>query len=310
MEQVKCESDDDDCHSRTNEQRSKEIYKVTIIGAIGNFFLLLAKYIAGFAGNSVAMIADATHSLSDFITDIVVLVFVRISGKPIDKRYDYGYGKYETLATILIAIAVFLIGIGIAISGLKEITSFFRGELIKSPSILAFIACIVSIISKEILYRYTLVVGRRIESDMVIANAWNHRTDVFSSIGAALGIGGAIIGGAKWVFLDPVAAIIVSFVIIKASVKLLKPSLCELLEESLPDDVEYEIRNIAVSCNGVSQTENLKTRKIGNYCAIEFHVVLDENYSLRQSHAIISKIEGKIKERFGNRTHVIIYPKP
>lgn len=310
MEQTKCESDDDDYHSRTNQKRSKEIYKVTIIGAIGNFLLLVAKYIAGFLGNSVAMIADATHSLSDFITDIVVLVFVKISGKPIDKRYDYGYGKYETLATVIIAIAVFLIGIGIAVSGVREIASFFMGELIKSPSILAFIACIISIVSKEVLYRYTLIVGRRVDSDMVVANAWNHRTDVFSSIGAALGIGGAIVGGAKWAFLDPVAAIIVSAVIIRASVKLLKPSLCELLEVSLSDDVEYEIRNIAVSFNGVTQAENLKTRKIGNYYAIEFHVVLDGNYSLKQSHSIISKIERKIKERFGNRTHIIIYPKP
>ena len=213
--------------------REKEIYKVTTIGAVGNLLLLIFKFIAGFLSNSAAMIADAVHSLSDFLTDIVVMIFVRISSKEEDENHHYGHGKFETLATVIIGIVLVAVGLGIMKNGIVSIVEVAKGNSIKSPGIIALVAAIVSIIVKEILYRYTVIKGKKLDSPSVVANAWHHRSDAFSSIGTALGIGGAIILGNKWTILDPIAAVIVSFFILKVAYQLTKAGLDELLEKSL-----------------------------------------------------------------------------
>ena len=290
--------------------REKGIYKVTIVGSIVNFLLLVFKFFAGIAGHSAAMLADAVHSLSDFITDIVVIVFVRIAGKPEDKGHDYGHGKYETLATAIIGLLLLCVGFGIFWNGASSIYTFLRGGQLESPGVVALVAALVSIVSKEILYQYTVIQGKKLNSQAVIANAWHHRSDALSSIGTAIGIGGAILLGDHWRVLDPVAAVVVSFFIMKVSVRLLIPCVDELLEKSLPEDVEKEIEQTVLSFPGVSQPHHLRTRRIGNYYAIELHVRMDGKITLEEAHSTTTANENKLKEMFGKGTHVGIHVEP
>ena len=290
--------------------REKGIYKVTIVGSIVNFLLLVFKFFAGIAGHSAAMLADAVHSLSDFITDFVVIVFVRIAGKPEDKGHDYGHGKYETLATAIIGLLLLCVGFGIFWNGASSIYTFLRGGQLESPGVVALVAALVSIVSKEILYQYTVIQGKKLNSQAVIANAWHHRSDALSSIGTAIGIGGAILLGDHWRVLDPVAAVVVSFFIMKVSVRLLIPCVDELLEKSLPEDVEKEIEQTVLSFPGVSQPHHLRTRRIGNYYAIELHVRMDGKITLEEAHSTATAIENKLKEMFGKGTHVGIHVEP
>ena len=174
--------------------REKGIYRVTIVGSVVNFLLLLFKFFAGIAGHSAAMLADAVHSLSDFVTDIIVIVFVRISSKPEDEGHDYGHGKYETLATAIIGIVLLFVGFGIFWNGASSIYRFLHGGSLQEPGMLALIAALVSIAFKEALYRYTVFRGKKLNSRAVVANAWHHRSDALSSIGTAIGIGAEMRG--------------------------------------------------------------------------------------------------------------------
>ena len=290
--------------------REKGIYKVTIVGSIVNFLLLVFKFFAGIAGHSAAMLADAVHSLSDFITDIVVIVFVRIAGKPEDKGHDYGHGKYDTLATAIIGLLLLCVGFGIFWNGASSIYTFLQGGQLESPGVVALVAALVSIVSKEILYQYTVIQGKKLNSQAVVANAWHHRSDALSSIGTAIGIGGAILLGDHWRVLDPIAAVVVSFFIMTVSVQLLIPCVDELLEKSLPDDVEKEIEQTVLSFPGVSQPHHLRTRRIGSYYAIEIHVRMDGKITLEEAHGTATAIENKLKEMFGKGTHVGIHVEP
>lgn len=292
------------------ESRKNSIYRVTIVGSIVNFILTTFKFIAGVAGHSSAMIADAVHSLSDFITDIIVIVFVRISSKPADRSHGYGHGKYETLATAIIGCVLLGVGVGILIEAIRKIIAVFNGEIIEAPGMIAFIAAAVSIVFKELVYRYTVYKGKSLNSQAVIANAWHHRSDAFSSIGTLLGIAGAIFLGEDWRILDPVAAIVVSIFIAKIAFEILIRSLEELLEHSLPKDVEEEIIGIILSVEGVVAPHHLRTRRIGNNLAIEVHIRMDGNITLSKAHQMTSVVEWSLKERFGKDTHVNIHTEP
>ena len=290
--------------------REKEIYKVTTIGAVGNLLLLIFKFIAGFLSNSAAMIADAVHSLSDFLTDIVVMIFVRISSKEEDENHHYGHGKFETLATVIIGIVLVGVGLGIMKNGIVSIVEVAKGNSIKSPGIIALVAAIVSIIVKEILYRYTVIKGKKLDSPSVVANAWHHRSDAFSSIGTALGIGGAIILGNKWTILDPIAAVIVSFFILKVAYQLTKAGLDELLEKSLPKEIEKKIIEILLSFNEISSPHHLRTRRIGKSYSIDVHIRMDGAMSLYDAHQITVDIENKLKEELHKDIFINIHMEP
>ena len=290
--------------------REKEIYKVTILGSIVNFVLLVFKFIAGIVGHSAAMVADAVHSLSDFVTDIVVIVFVKISGKPQDESHDYGHGKYETLATAIIGVVLLGVGIGILVNSVTGIVDAFNGKVLEAPSILALVAAVVSIILKEALYQYTVFKGKHLGSKAVIANAWHHRSDAFSSIGTLVGIAGAIFLGEKWRVLDPIAAFVVSVFIIKVAVDLVKPCIDELLEKSLSNDIEERILTIITAHPEVDSPHHLRTRRIGNHIAIEIHIRMDGDMPLKQAHDVTKKIETALKSEFGNETHIGIHMEP
>lgn len=291
-------------------KRERKIYKVTIIGGVANAILLIFKFIAGFLGHSSAMIADAVHSLSDFLTDIVILIFVKISNKPADKNHDYGHGKFETLATFIIGVVLLAVGIMIFWSGASKIFMSIKGIELEQPGMLAFWAAIVSIIVKEAIARYTIINGRRLNSKAVEANAWHHRSDALSSVGAAAGIAGAIFLGPKWRILDPLAAVVVSIFILIMAVKFLVSCISEFMEHSLSEDIENEIINTVMSFEFVKNVHNLRTRKIGNGIAMDMHVVMDGDLSLEKSHQYTKDIENLLRSRFGDKSFIYLHVEP
>ena len=290
--------------------RQKQIYKVTLAGGAVNVILLVFKFVAGILGHSAAMIADAIHSLSDFITDLIVLVFVYISGKPQDKSHDYGHGKYETLALTFIGIALLTVAIGIFTNGAQRIAAWYHGEELRAPGMLAFWAAIISILLKELTYQYTIRKARQLNSTSMEANAWHHRSDALSSIGTAIGIGGAVLLGKRWTVLDPLASLIVGAFIVKVSFDLINRGISELMEKSLPDEIEDEIMAIAQSEPDVIKPHDLRTRRIGNRYAIELHILMSGDITLSKAHDHADSIENQIKEKFGQKTHVAIHMEP
>lgn len=290
--------------------REKEIRKVTLVGSVINLLLLTFKFVAGIIGHSAAMIADAVHSISDFITDIIVLVFVHISGKPEDESHAYGHGKFETMATLIIGVILLAVGVGIFVNGASSIIDNFKGNIPSSPSKVALIAAVISIVLKELLYRYTVRVGQKLNSQAVVANAWHHRSDAYSSLGTLLGIGGAIFLGEGWQVLDPLAAVIVSLFIVRVAFQLVKPCVDDLLERSLPAETEQRIKDIILSFPEIGSPHHLRTRRIGNNIAIEVHIRMDGNISLNEAHRLTTNVENRLKEEFGEGTHIGIHMEP
>lgn len=291
-------------------ERNREIYKVTLVGGAVNVLLLIFKFVAGFVGHSAAMVADAVHSLSDFVTDVVVLAFVRISGKPKDKSHDYGHAKYETLAMTVIGLALLVVAVGIVYGGVLKIAGWLEGNRLEAPGMLALWAALLSVVLKEAVYRYSMVKARELSSQAVEANAWHHRSDAFSSVGTALGIGGAIFFGERWTVLDPVASVVVGLFIVKVSIGLLRRGIGDLMEQSLPDDVEAEIIRLAASVPGIVEPHDLRTRRLGNHYAIELHILMDGNISLCEAHDKASEVEKLLREHYGKETHVAVHVEP
>ena len=290
--------------------RGKELTKVTLVGSIGNLMLLIFKFVAGIVGHSAAMMADAVHSLSDFVTDLIVLVFVRIGAKPQDASHDYGHGKFETLATLFVSLALVGAAIGIIVSGSVQFARWLQGETLEMPGKLALWAALVSIVVKEVLFRYTVTKGKALDSPAVVANAWHHRSDALSSVGAAAGIGFALLLGERWAVLDPLASIVVGAMLVKVAWDLLKGSTGELTDSSLPEQTEREIEQVILSFPELSEPHNLRTRRIGNRVAIEVHVRLDGDMPLHAAHDIVTALENKLKDRFGPSTLVTIHMEP
>ena len=298
------------CIFALDMERNKERYKVTMVGGVVNVILLLFKFVAGILGHSAAMVADAVHSLSDFVTDVIVIVFVHISGKPKDKSHDYGHGKYETLAMTIIGLALLAVAIGIVYSGLMKIIDWMSGHELQAPGMLALWAALLSVVLKEGVYRYSMREARKLQSQAVEANAWHHRSDAFSSMGTAVGIGGAILLGQRWTVLDPVASVIVGLFIIKVAIFLLRDGIGDLMEQSLPDEVETEILQVAASVDGVCEPHDLRTRRIGNHYAIELHILMDGNITLCEAHDKASEVEDLLRQHYGDDTHIAVHVEP
>ncbi len=292
------------------EQREKTIFRVTLIGSIVNAILIALKLTAGILGRSSALIADGVHSLTDFITDLIVLIFVKLSGKPKDKAHSYGHGKFETLATLIIGVFLTLAGLGLLVSGGRKIVSSLNGVLLPEPTWLAFAVATASIVVKEMLYRYTVKIGNIVKSDATIANAWHHRSDAISSLGTMTGIGGAILLGDRWRILDPLAAVLVSVFIVKSGFDIMRPAVNELLEGALPEKQSAEISELIESVKGVRGFHNLRTRKIGSAIAVDVHVKMDGKLLLKEAHDIATQIEEKIREKFGKESIVNIHMEP
>lgn len=289
---------------------AKKIRKLILIGASINISLSLIKIIAGIYGKSSAMVADGLHSLSDLTTDLVLILFMRISVKDRDRNHQYGHGKFETFAVMLIGFILFIAGGGIFFNGINKLIDSARGVLIHQPSIITLYIALISIIAKEFLFQFTNKKGKYLGSKALIANAWHHRSDAFSSVGVALGISGAIFLGEEWRILDPLASILVSFFIINTAYKISKESMGELLETSLPRETENTLIAIIERTEGVIGYHSLKTRKIGIVIAVDVHIEVRKDLTVQLSHDIASKIEASIREQFGRDSHIGIHIEP
>ena len=291
-------------------KREDGIARVTLVGSVVNLLLVGLKAVAGVAGHSAAMVSDAVHSLSDFVTDIVVLVFVRVSARPQDEDHDYGHGKYETLATLFIGLALAAAAVGIVVSGAGKLARWLQGEDLPAPGKVALVAALVSIAVKELLFQYTRLKGKHLQSKALEANAWHHRSDALSSVGTAIGIGGALLLGNRWTVLDPLASIVVGAMLVKVAWDLLGPSFGELTDSSLPVETEEEMLEIIRGVPGVEDPHNLRTRRIGNRIAAEVHIRLDGGLSLSEAHEKASEVERRFKDRFGAQSHIIVHMEP
>ena len=292
------------------QPRDRRIYRITLAGSIVNVVLLVFKFAAGILGHSAAMIADAIHSLSDFLTDIIVIVFVRLSSKPADRDHDYGHGKYETLATSVIGLALAVVAVILGWDGLEKIADALQGNRLESPGIIALWAALLSITLKEWIFRATRKVANEVKSKALEANAWHHRSDALSSVGTAIGIGGAVMLGDGWAILDPIAAIVVCVLIIVTAFRIIRQASGELLEESLPEETEDRIEKIVYQDTLVSDIHKLHTRRIGNIIAIEMHLRMPAGITLAESHVHATAIEQSLKTEFGKGTHIMLHIEP
>ena len=292
-------------------ERDKKVYRVTLLGSVVNLLLLVFKFVAGVLGQSAAMIADAVHSLSDFVTDLIVIVFVKISSKPEDADHAYGHGKYETLASCIIGLALIVVGVMMGYNATVKIVDVVRnGTELASPGIIALAAAVLSIVLKEWMFHITRKVAREVDSPAVEANAWHHRSDALSSVGTAIGIGGAVLLGSKWAVLDPIAALVVSVFIVVQAAKILSDAIGQLMEKSLPRDVEQRICEIVYEEEGTSDIHHLRTRKIGSQISIELHVRMNGYLTLREVHDKSIAIEKRLRAAFGDSTYINLHVEP
>ena len=292
-------------------ERDKKVYRVTLLGSVVNLLLLVFKFVAGVLGHSAAMIADAVHSLSDFVTDLIVIVFVKISSKPEDADHAYGHGKYETLASCIIGLALIVVGVMMGYNATVKIVDVVRnGTELASPGIIALAAAVLSIVLKEWMFHITRKVAREVDSPAVEANAWHHRSDALSSVGTAIGIGGAVLLGSKWAVLDPIAALVVSVFIVVQAAKILSDAIGQLMVKSLPRDVEQRICEIVYEEEGTSDIHHLRTRKIGSQISIELHVRMNGYLTLREVHDKSIAIEKRLRAAFGDSTYINLHVEP
>lgn len=290
--------------------REKRISTVTLWGAVANLGLTALKFVAGLLGRSSAMVADAVHSLSDLVSDIVVLVMVKVSSKEQDKGHDYGHGKFETLATVVVALLLLVVGAKLMAEGIEKIRFVADGGVLETPRRIALLAALLSIAVKEILFQWTAAVGKRLNSPVMIANAWHHRTDALSSVASALGIGLALLLGGKWAVLDPLVCCGISVFIFVIAVKMAIPALNELTEASLPEEMEEKIIGLICSVDGVEDVHALKTRRNGPNIIIEAHIVVDPDMCVADAHRITELAEARVRDEYGRETQISLHVEP
>ena len=293
-----------------NKERLIKARFVIWIGLFWNVALTILKFIVGVISNSSALIADAVHSLSDFASDISILIGLKIAAKPVDHDHNYGHGKFETLSAIIVGITLFVVGVGILWNSITILSNYLNGESLMPPGTIAIYALIASILIKEGLYQYTDKSGKSLHSQVLIANAWHHRSDAFSSIAVLIGVSGAILLGDRWVILDPISAAIVSIFILKVAAKTSIGSFNELMETSVSKERQEKILAIVSEVPGVSIPHNLKTRKIGNTVAIDLHIKVDKKLSIVDAHDISTMVEDKLKGSFGSESFISVHVEP
>lgn len=290
----------------TNSDKTKrhsEGERVTWIGAIANLLLALIKLVAGIVGKSEALIADAAHSLSDLLSDFVVLVSLNIAKRPIDEERPYGYGRVETVGTAILG--MILIGAGIGI--FWDAISTIRGGVVHAPTYTAFIGAVISIFAKELMYQYTVRVGRRIHSPSVIANAWHHRSDAFSSIATSIGIAAAMFG---WPIFDPLAAIVVTGLIMKTGWDISSESFMDIIDTSVKKEVRHRIISAALEPDGATSYHDLKTRKTGSEILVDIHIEVDPLMDVTRAHVIADEVKDNIMKNVINVADVLVHIDP
>lgn len=269
---------------------------VTWVGFWWNAILGVAKVLGGIWGKSSALIADGIHSFSDFFSDIIVISMVGIARKKPDAMYQFGHGRFETLATIILSVILIVVAAGIFYDGIVNIVNYCEGGVIPKPGWYALLIIVVSIFVKEWLFHYTRNAGRKIKSEVIIANAWHHRTDSFSSFATLIGVAGSLFFSEKWRILDPIAAIIVGVFITIVGINLARPALKEMLGASIDKDSKSAIVKALKNTPGILSYSNLKTFKSGNDGYVIVHIKVDPDISVKEAHHIASKAEHNMKK--------------
>ncbi len=284
--------------------------RITHVSIWTNIVLTALKFAAGVFGHSQAMIADAIHSLSDFATDLAVLIGLRLSSKPRDDDHTYGHGKYETIVAAIIGLALGLVALEIAGSAIRRIFAAVNGQPIPTPSVYAFWAAILSIAVKEWLFRATRRVALATGSSSLLANAWHHRSDAFSSIATAAGVGAAALLGENWRVLDPIAALFVSLFLLRVGWRIIREQMGDLTDQSLAPAVCEEILAMACGIPGIEEPHNLRTRMVGRHPVIDLHIRMRADLPLRQAHDIATTLERALQQRFGKETIANLHLEP
>jgi len=284
--------------------------RVTWLGCCVNIILTSFKLFAGIWGRSQAMIADAIHSLSDIITDIVVLLGFKVASKPADMDHAFGHERVETLATLIVGASLIIVAIWIGWTGISTILKMTSGVYLYQIRWIAFIAAIVSIVTKEGVYRYTVKVGKHINSQAVIANAWHHRSDALTSVATLIGIGGALLLSERWRILDPIAALVVCFFIVKVAIRIARGSVLDLIDTAVSKETVDKIKTIIKSVPGVIGVHDIKTRSIGHNIALDVHITVNPKLTVAQGHDIATKIEDELKIKLDNVGFISVHIEP
>lgn len=286
------------------------IRHVTLVGLWVNAILTIAKIVTGIYGHSDALVADGVHSVSDLATDIVVLLFIGIAYKSADSEHPYGHGKFETLATLLIAVTLFCAAISIGVAGVKSTISTINGATLPRPDVITLAVAALSIISKEVLFRYTILTANKIGSSSLTANAWHHRSDALSSIATLVGVSAAFFLGDRWRVLDPATSVLISLFIAWSAIKVGLPSVNELLEKSLPENDVKNIENVIRNVDGVKAMHHLRSRRCGHSYVIDAHIKVDPDITVTQGHNIATAVETELKKLLGPDVVSYIHVEP
>lgn len=283
---------------------------VTWVGFWVNAVLGVLKVLAGIFGRSSAMVADGVHSFSDFISDIIVIVFMSISRRKANERYQYGHGKYETFATMMLGVILAVVGVGFLIDGINQTWQAATGKTLPQPGWIALAMAIASIGSKEWLYQYTRRAGKKINSPLIMANAWHHRSDALSSLATLVGIAGAMFLGVHWRVLDPLAAIVVSIFVLLAAYQIAKPAVLELLEASLPPEETRKMRETIGATPGVLAFHHFACRRNGYIVISDFHIKVSPEMTVLQAHDVATNVEHRLKQVLGPNIRVNVHIEP
>lgn len=288
----------------------KSIRRVTWIGFWVNAVLMLLKIAIGIYGHSDALVADGVHSFSDFATDLIVIVFVGMAYKSADSGHPYGHGKFETLASLVIGVFLMAVAVGICVSGVRSAMLYVNGGVSLRPDAWTIAVALLSILSKESLYRYTVGVARKVDSSALKANAWHHRSDAISSVATLIGVSGAYFFGNQWGILDPLASILVGVFIFVSAIGICRPSVNELLDKALTPEFVEKAESVIAGVRGVKDFHRLRTRRNGRILIIDVHVKVSPGITVSEGHDIASAVEGALRDEFGSGIITNIHVEP
>ncbi|MDE5725467.1 MAG: cation diffusion facilitator family transporter [Duncaniella sp.] len=297
-------------HTTPGRNEVDTIRRVTWVGFWVNAILMVLKIAIGFYGHSDALVADGVHSLSDFATDLIVLLFVSIAYKSADSGHPYGHGKFETFAALIIGVILLGVAIGIGNSGLRSVIASAHGEMPPRPDLWTLAVAVISILAKELLFRYTIRASRTVGSQSLRANAYHHRSDAVSSIATLAGISAAYFLGDSWRILDPIASMLIAVFIAVSAIQICLPAINELLEKSLSPSRIDKVESIIEGVAGVKAFHRLRTRRNGHSVIIDVHIKVDPDITVSAGHDIASAVEKALHEEFDNDIITNIHVEP
>lgn len=288
------------------KQFEKEAMKVSTVSIVVNVLLSLFKLLAGVIAHSGAMISDAIHSASDVFSTIIVMVGIHLAGRKSDKEHPYGHERMECVAAIVLATVLAVTGIGIGWSAIQSIAKESTG-VVMVPGVLALVAAVVSILTKEGMYWYTRFHAKKIDSSALMADAWHHRSDALSSVGALVGIAASRMG---YPLMDPLASLVICFFIEKAALDIFKDAIDKMVDKACDEQTEQAIRECASKQEGVVRVDMLKTRVFGNKIYVDIEIGADGNETLREAHAVAEEVHNRIENEFPKVKHIMVHVNP